>query len=110
MTAGNAVSEHLPHPAVPRREPGARQSQIGGRLLDLGGAKRPVVLGCVLAAVGFYLWGGDVTSLSFGAQQWDIILAGAGVGFMLGPASTDAVNRASSRRRARPRERPAPRT
>jgi len=49
----------------------------------------------VLGAVGFWLWAGKVTSLSFSAQQWYIILAGAGMGFMLGPASTDAVNRAS---------------
>ena len=70
-------------------------SQLGGRMLDKGGAKRPVVLGCALAAVGFWLWGGHVTSLSFSAQQWYIIVAGAGVGFMLGPSSTDAVNRAS---------------
>ena len=70
-------------------------AQIGGRMLDRSGAKRPVVIGCVLAAVGFYLWAGNVTRLSFRAQQWDIILAGAGIGFMLGPASTDAVNRAS---------------
>ena len=55
----------------------------------------PVVLGCVLAAVGFYLWAGKVTELSFSSQQWYIILSGAGMGFMLGPASTDAVNRAS---------------
>jgi hypothetical protein len=64
-------------------------------MLDRGGAKRPVVLGCVLGAVGFYLWAGKVTGLSFHTQQWYIILAGAGMGFMLGPASTDAVNRAS---------------
>ncbi|MFB7613555.1 MFS transporter [Kitasatospora sp. NPDC056181] len=70
-------------------------SQIGGRMLDRGGAKRPVVIGCVLAAVGFYLWAGDATTLSFSTQQWDIVLAGAGMGFMLSPASTDAVNRAS---------------
>ncbi|MFE0459279.1 MFS transporter [Kitasatospora sp. NPDC058965] len=70
-------------------------SQIGGRMLDRGGAKRPVVLGCVLAAVGFYLWAGDATTLSFDKQQWDVVLAGAGMGFMLTPASTDAVNRAS---------------
>ena len=49
----------------------------------------------LLGAVGFYLWAGKVTDLSFSAQQWYIILAGAGMGFMLGPASTDAVNRAS---------------
>ncbi len=70
-------------------------AQIGGRILDRSGAKRPVVAGCVLAAVGFYLWAGHVTRLTFGAQSWDIIIAGAGIGFMLGPASTDAVNRAS---------------
>jgi MFS family permease len=70
-------------------------SQIGGRMLDRIGAKRPVVTGCVLGAVGFWLWARKVTGLDFSAQQWDIILAGAGMGFMLGPASTDAVNRAS---------------
>jgi fucose permease len=70
-------------------------AQIGGRMLDRIGAKRPVVLGCGLGAVGFYLWAGKVTGLDFGAQQWDIILAGAGMGLMLGPATTDAVNRAS---------------
>ncbi len=70
-------------------------AQLGGRMLDRVGAKRPVVLGCALAAVGFWLWAGQVTSLSFSDQQWYIILAGAGMGFMLGPASTDAVNRAS---------------
>jgi MFS family permease len=70
-------------------------AQIGGRMLDRIGAKRPVVLGCTLSAVGFWLWGGKVTGLDFGSQQWAIILAGAGMGLMLGPASTDAVNRAS---------------
>jgi MFS family permease len=70
-------------------------AQIGGRMLDAGGAKRPVVLGCALAAVGFALWAGEVSKLRFGSQEWYVILAGAGMGFMLGPASTDAVNRAS---------------
>ena len=70
-------------------------AQIGGRMLDRVGAKRPVVLGCVLSAVGYALWAGKVTELSLGSQVWFIVLAGAGMGFMLGPASTDAVNRAS---------------
>jgi hypothetical protein len=64
-------------------------------MLDRAGAKRPVVVGCVLGAVGFWLWAGKVTGLNFSAQQWFIVLAGAGMGFMLGPSSTDAVNRAS---------------
>jgi EmrB/QacA subfamily drug resistance transporter len=70
-------------------------AQIGGRMLDRGGAKRPVTLGCALAAVGFWLWAGKVTELSLSSQMWYIIIAGAGMGFMLGPASTDAVNRAT---------------
>jgi predicted MFS family arabinose efflux permease len=70
-------------------------AQIGGRMLDRVGAKRPVVVGCVLAAVGFDLWAGKVDQLDLGNQIWCIILAGAGMGMMLGPASTDAVNRAS---------------
>ena len=70
-------------------------SQVGGRLLDRRGAKRPVVVGCALSAVGFYLWAGQVTKLNFSTQVWPVILAGAGMGLMLTPASTDAINRAS---------------
>ena len=42
-------------------------AQIGGRMLDRIGAKRPVVLGCALAAVGFGLWAGRATDLHAGA-------------------------------------------
>jgi EmrB/QacA subfamily drug resistance transporter len=70
-------------------------SQIGGRILDRRGAKRPVVIGCALAAVGFGLWASRLTQLDFSNQVWPVILAGAGMGFMVTPASTDAVNRAS---------------
>src|SRR6516164_971700 len=70
-------------------------AQIGGRLLDRIGAKRPVVLGCALAAVGFGLWASKVTDLHVGAQVIWIIMAGAGMGLMLGQANTDAINRAS---------------
>jgi EmrB/QacA subfamily drug resistance transporter len=70
-------------------------AQIGGRLLDRIGAKRPVVLGCVLAAVGFGLWASRATDLHVGAQVIYIVMAGAGMGLMLGQANTDAINRAS---------------
>jgi EmrB/QacA subfamily drug resistance transporter len=70
-------------------------AQIGGRLLDRRGAKRPVMFGCAIAAVGFYLWAQKVTQLSFSSQEWYIVISGFGMGMMLGPASTDAVNRAS---------------
>jgi len=70
-------------------------AQIGGRLLDRIGAKLPVVLGCVLAAVGFWLWASKATDLESGAPVWYIVMAGAGMGLMLGQANTDAINRAS---------------
>ncbi|HMI93037.1 MAG TPA: MFS transporter [Polyangiales bacterium] len=69
-------------------------SQWGGRMLDEGGAKRPVVLGCALSAVGFYLWGNQLPDLSFDQQWYYLAMAGAGIGLVLGPVSTDAINRA----------------
>ena len=71
-------------------------AQIGGRILDREGAKRAVVLGCAIAAVGFGLWASKVTTLSFSKQEIWIIVAGFGMGMMLGPANTDAVNRAGN--------------
>jgi MFS family permease len=94
---------------------------FGGRLADTAGHRRMAVLGVIvfagasalcgltptgavaegwlvafaLAAVGFWLWGGKATDLNAGAQTFYIILAGAGMGFMLGQANTDAINQAS---------------
>ena len=70
-------------------------AQVGGRMLDRVGAKAPVVAGCVLAAAGLWLWAVKMTDLSLSAQAGYVIVAGAGMGLMLGPANTDAVNRAS---------------
>ena len=71
-------------------------AQWGGKILDSKGAKPAAVIGSVLAAVGFFLWAGQVTDLSAGlGGQWIyMVLAGAGVGLLLGPVSTDAINRA----------------
>jgi EmrB/QacA subfamily drug resistance transporter len=69
-------------------------SQIGGRILDKRGARPAVVIGSALGAVGFFLLAGKLTDLSLHDQRLDVILAGAGIGLMLGTASTDAVNRA----------------
>jgi EmrB/QacA subfamily drug resistance transporter len=71
-------------------------SQVGGRMLDRRGARLPVVAGCAIGAVGFYLLAGKLTTLSFNKEQIDIAIAGGGLGLMLGVASTDAVNRAPS--------------
>jgi len=70
--------------------------QVGGRILDKSGARMPVIIGCAIGAVGFYLWGTKVTDLTggLGGQWLYIVVGGAGIGLLLGPASTDAVNRA----------------
>jgi EmrB/QacA subfamily drug resistance transporter len=70
-------------------------SQWGGRALDGYGARIPVTVGCAVAAVGFYLWGSKLSSLSLGSQWPYLALAGAGTGLVLGPVSTDAINRAA---------------
>jgi hypothetical protein len=72
----------------------APAAQIGGRMLDRAGSRRPMVLGSVLGTVGFALWAGKLTDLHLGAQWPFILMSGAGIGLLLGPASTDAVNRA----------------
>jgi EmrB/QacA subfamily drug resistance transporter len=71
----------------------ATASQWGGKMLDRIGARRPVVLGCAVAAVGFWLWGNSMTHLSVSEQWYYIVIAGLGVGLVLAPANTDALNR-----------------
>jgi hypothetical protein len=71
----------------------APAAQVGGRMLDSRGAKRPLILGSALAAAGFALWSWKLTDLRLCAQWTYIVMAGAGIGLLLGPSSTDAVNR-----------------
>ncbi|MEW2633784.1 MFS transporter [Streptomyces sp. NPDC048389] len=68
-------------------------SQWGGRILDKRGARPAMKLGTALGAVGFALWAHKLTDLSMHDQWPYAALAGAGIGFLLAPASTDAVNR-----------------
>ncbi|WP_443080343.1 MFS transporter [Streptomyces sp. SP18BB07] len=68
-------------------------SQWGGRILDKRGARPALKLGTALGAVGFALWANKLTDLSMHDQWPYVALAGAGIGFLLAPASTDAVNR-----------------
>ena len=72
----------------------APAAQFGGRILDKSGARPSLLIGGVLGTIGFACWAWKLTDLSLGAQWWAIVLAGAGIGFILGPSSTDAVNRA----------------
>ena len=63
----------------------ALAAQWGGRILDKRGAKPAVVLGCLLSAIGFYLWGTSLTELDFDQQWYWLTLAGVGLGLVLGP-------------------------
>ncbi len=69
-------------------------AQIGGRILDKRGAKGALVVGSLIGAIGFAWWGRQTTHLSLNSQWHAVVIAGAGIGLLLGPASTDAVNRA----------------
>ncbi|MET7450238.1 MFS transporter [Streptomyces sp. NPDC005508] len=68
-------------------------SQWGGRILDRHGARPAMKIGTALGAIGFALWANKLTDLSMHDQWPYAALAGAGIGFLLAPASTDAVNR-----------------
>ncbi len=73
-------------------------AQIGGRILDERGARPAVVAGCAIAAAGFFLWARKLPGLEYSSQWLYIVIAGAGVGLILGPSNTDAVNRAPASR------------
>ena len=72
----------------------ASAAQLGGRILDSRGARGSVVPGCLLAAAGFALWAWKLPEQDLGTQWPFIVLTGVGMGLLLGPVSTDAVNRA----------------
>jgi EmrB/QacA subfamily drug resistance transporter len=73
----------------------ATASQIGGRILDSRGARPSVLVGFALTAAGFFLWARQLPDLDFSNQWYWIVLTGAGMGFVLSPASTDAINQVS---------------
>jgi predicted MFS family arabinose efflux permease len=72
-------------------------SQWGGRIVDARGARPAVVLGGIVSAVGFAMWARKLTELDFGTQWYWIAVAGAGLGLILGPVSTDALNRGADK-------------
>jgi hypothetical protein len=69
-------------------------AQIGGRVFDARGAKPTILLGCLVGAGGFLWWATQVTSLDAGHQHLPLLVAGAGIGLLIGPSSSDAVSRA----------------
>ena len=72
----------------------ATASQFAGNIFDARGARTVVVPGAFVAAIGFALWAWRMPDQDLNDQWYFIVLAGIGTGFLLGPAATDAVNRA----------------
>ncbi len=69
--------------------PGA---QLGGRLLDKGRARAAAVWGSALSAAGLFSWAARLQDLSEN-QQWPwIVVAGVGLGMVIGSCNTDAIN------------------
>jgi hypothetical protein len=56
------------------------------------------LIGFALTAAGFYLWARQLPDLDFGNQWYWIVVTGAGMGFVLSPASTDAIDQVSRER------------
>ncbi|MGS2589340.1 MFS transporter [Streptomyces hebeiensis] len=71
--------------------------QWGSRFLDVRGAKPAILLGTALGTLGFALWASKLTDHSMQGQWPYVALSGAGIGFLLVPASTDAADRAAGR-------------
>ena len=79
-----------------RTRPDARREPTR---IDRRGARRAVIPGVALAAVGFVVWA-DRLQHGLGQQWVGIVLAGAGLGLVLTTVSTDATSgssRATSR-------------
>ena len=92
IALGESASETGPLPAdllrrLLRRDAARRQDPRQPRGAADGRA------GCAVGAVGFALWAHEMPELSVGSQWPFMVIAGAGVGLILSPANTDALNR-----------------
>jgi EmrB/QacA subfamily drug resistance transporter len=72
----------------------ATASQFGGRILDARGARPAAIAGSGIAVAGYLLWAHALTDAQLGTQWYWVAMTGAGVGLVLSPVSTDALNRA----------------
>jgi EmrB/QacA subfamily drug resistance transporter len=68
-------------------------SRIGGHLMDKVGPKLPTVLGLLTTAVGMGLWASELPDLSHDATLAGMLVTGAGLGLVMSPINTDALNR-----------------
>jgi EmrB/QacA subfamily drug resistance transporter len=72
----------------------ATSSQFGGRILDARGARPAAIAGSAIAVAGYLLWARALPDAHLATQWYWVAMTGAGIGLVLSPASTDALNRA----------------
>jgi EmrB/QacA subfamily drug resistance transporter len=73
---------------------------IAGRIYDRRGPRLPILLGSTLATIGLVIEALSVPYASYPAIAFGLALFGLGVGFLMSPASTDALSRVGPDRRA----------
>ncbi len=73
---------------------------IAGRIHDRRGPRLPILLGSALATLGLVVEALSVPHASYPAIAVGLGLFGLGVGFLMSPASTDALSRVGADRRA----------
>ncbi|MEQ9619801.1 MAG: DHA2 family efflux MFS transporter permease subunit [Deltaproteobacteria bacterium] len=71
-------------------------SQISGRIFDRVGVRLPALVGTFLIAVGFFSQAPFLARADFMWILPGMILLGFGIGFVMVPTNTDALNRAPS--------------
>jgi hypothetical protein len=74
-------------------------SRIGGVWLDKVGAKIPTVLGLLVTAVGMGIWAYELPDLSHSDTLAGMLVTGTGLGLVMSPVNTDALNRVGLRQR-----------
>jgi len=71
-------------------------TQVAGRLVDKGAARTAAVWGGLIGAAGFWAWSSRLVGLSENTQWPWMLVAGFGMGLIIGSSNTDAVNQVPS--------------
>jgi EmrB/QacA subfamily drug resistance transporter len=74
-------------------------SRIGGVMMDRVGPKVPTVIGLLTTAVGMGLWASELPDLSHSHTVPGMLVTGAGLGLVMSPINTDALDRVGLRER-----------
>ncbi len=72
---------------------------VAGRMYDKVGARRPVLIGTALAAIGLAIQAFTVPSRSYLPIALGMVIFGIGMGFTMSPTNTDALSRVGPQRR-----------